>query len=64
MSDTTSRYRIVFHSLPKYDPALWSIQERRWWGWKTLATDNMLRIETLLLQLRELENKERKETQP
>lgn len=66
MSDTTSTYRIVFHSLPQndYQPALWRLQKSRWWGWETIAVNNKLRIDTLLIQLRELENGRLKEAKP
>lgn len=62
----TSRYRIIFHSLPQndYTPSLWRLQESRWWGWKTIAVNNRLRIDTLLIQLRELENGRLKEAKP
>ncbi len=50
------KYRIKFHGIHKWrDFEYFALQERRWWGWKTLGVATLERVESLRKDLMRLD---------
>ena len=50
------KYRIKFHHLEDFPRwSYFALQERRWWGWKTLCVGEQERIEALRKELMRLD---------
>ena len=50
------RYRLKFHHLESYPRwSCFALQERRWWGWKTLCVGEQSRVELLRKELMRLD---------
>jgi hypothetical protein len=50
------KYRIKFHRIDKWrNFEYFALQERRWWGWKTLGVATLERVELLRKELMRLD---------